>query len=177
MWSTKLTYRISDKHNVEFSIFSDPSRIYYNEGDIFATNNIARMTKRFQSGYNAGVQLYSTWTNNLFTEAGWAKSHSRLDIIPWERSEYGIPQTYNYYLGLALNPTSGFYSFNDRDLSQVYAKLQYIMKITSSNLVLQKKILFLLQSRDQQVDIIHTSLGQKQATPTTKRQNCLQLLV
>jgi hypothetical protein len=128
MWSTKLTYRISDKHNVEFSIFSDPSRIYYNEGDIFATNNIARMTKRFQSGYNAGVQWYSTWTNNLFTEAGWAKSHSRLDIIPWESWEYGIPQTYNYYLGLALNPTSGFYSFNDRDLSQVYAKLQYIMK-------------------------------------------------
>lgn len=128
MWSAKLTYRLTEKHNFEFSIFSDPSRIYYNEGDLFATSDLARMTKRFQSGYNAGVQWYATWTSNLFSETGWAKSHSRLDIIPWEPWQYGIHQTYNYYLGLALNPTPGFYSFNDRDISQFYTKWQYILK-------------------------------------------------
>lgn len=128
MWSAKVTYSLSDKHNFEFSISSDPSRIYYNEGSLFAVSDLARMTKRFQSGYNAGVQWYATWTNNLYSEVGWGKSHSRLDIIPWESWQYGVHSTSNYYLGLELNPTPGFYSFNDRDLSQIYAKVQYIVK-------------------------------------------------
>jgi hypothetical protein len=128
MWSAKFTYRISDKHNVEASLSSDPSQIWYNEGSTFALSDMARMTKRFQSGYNFGAQLYSTWTNNLYSEVGWGKSHSRLDIVPWEPWQYGLPSVQNYYLGLELNPTPGFYSFNDRDMSQIYAKFQYVAK-------------------------------------------------
>ncbi|HNQ77987.1 MAG TPA: TonB-dependent receptor [Acidobacteriota bacterium] len=128
MWSAKFTLRLSDRHNVEASISSDPSHIWYNEGSLFSPYDTARMTKRFQSGYNTSVQWYGTWTNNLFSEVGYGKNHSRLDIIPWFDWQYGIPSVQNYYLGLELNNTPGFYSFNDRDMSQIYAKVQYIAK-------------------------------------------------
>jgi len=128
MWSAKFTFRLSDKHNIEASISSDPSQIWYNEGATFSPYDTARMTKRFQSGYNTAVQWYATWTNNLYSEVGYGKNHSRLDIIPWFEWQYGIPSVQNYYLGLELNNTPGFYSFNDRDVSQLYAKVQYIAK-------------------------------------------------
>ena len=132
-WSAKFNYRVNDRHNLELSVFSDPSHMWYNEGaggGAYAwADQSARLTRRYQGGYNVALKWYATWSNNFFMDAGIGKTHGRLDILPWDHAGYGEPEILN----LDFSPTVsvgkgvGNYIWDDRDTDQFEAKFTYLV--------------------------------------------------
>jgi hypothetical protein len=127
-WSAKLNWRINDKHSLEFSIFSDPSHMWYNEGMFPTLDERALHTRRYQGGYNAALKWYATWSSKFFMEVGLGKTHSRLDILPWDHDGYSEPLkvSYNFSPSLGLGAGSGTVYWDDRDTTQLDAKATYL---------------------------------------------------
>ncbi len=131
-WSVKLTYRLSDKHNFDFIVFSDPYNANWNEGftdSLF--NRYNQMSQRYQGGYNAGLKWYATWTNKFFQEVSVGYTHGRLDITPFQGGAegYGTAALYSldYRYGLAVSPGYGSFTYDDRDINQLQMKWTYLM--------------------------------------------------
>ncbi|MEW5765153.1 MAG: TonB-dependent receptor [Acidobacteriota bacterium] len=129
-WSTKFNYRVNEKHNLELSIFSDPSHMWYNEGYTDTLDRRSYMTRRYQGGYSAAFKWYATWSSNFFMDFGIGKTHSRLDILPWDKAGYGRPQivSFDYSPSLSIGGGIGNYIFDDRDTDQYQVKMTYLYK-------------------------------------------------
>lgn len=130
-WSVKLTYRMTDKHNFDFFVTSDPSHMWFNEGyfpSLYGTYN--QMSRRYQGGWNAGLKWFATWSNKFFQEVLIGDTHSRLDILPWEggANGYGTPLIVNldYTSPVAMTPGFGSFNWDDRDTTQFAIKWTYL---------------------------------------------------
>lgn len=159
-WSAKFNYRINDKHNLEFSVFSDPSQMWYNEGAFPSVNqDIPRQvnfhanatnpshpyadftwptstgwqpgmaTRRYQGGYNAILRWYASWSPNFFSETAFGKTHSRLDILPWDESGYGevYKISADWSPAISVGDGSGTVLWDDRDSSQFQTKETWLV--------------------------------------------------
>jgi len=127
-WSAKFNYRVNEKHNLELSVFSDPSHMWFNEGYVNSLDQRSRLTRRFQGGYNAAFKWYATWSSNFFMDLGIGKTHSRLDILPWDSAGYGRPQivSFDYSPSLSIGGGSGTVLWDDRDTDQLALKMTYL---------------------------------------------------
>ncbi len=123
-WSAKFNYRINDKHNLELSVFSDPSHMWYNEGPFPTIDRRALQTRRYQGGYNVALRWYASWSPNLFSDTGFGKTHSRLDILPWDHAGFGRPEILgaDYSPYVSLGAGIGNYIWDDRDSTQFQTK-------------------------------------------------------
>jgi outer membrane receptor protein involved in Fe transport len=129
-WSAKFNYRVNEKHNLELSAFSDPSHMWFNEGYVDTLDQRSRMTRRYQGGYNVALRWYAQWSPKLFMDAGIGKTHSRLDILPWDSEGYGLPQivSNDYSPRLSIGGGIGNYIWDDRDTDQLQVKFTYLAK-------------------------------------------------
>lgn len=127
-WSAKFNYRVNERHNLELSVFSDPSHMWYNEGYVDTLDQRSRLTRRFQGGYNAAFKWYATWSSNFFMDLGVGKTHARLDILPWDSAGYGRPQivSRDYSPFLSIGGGSGTVLWDDRDTDQLALKMTYL---------------------------------------------------
>jgi len=73
----KFTFRVNDNHNLEATILTSPQHAWLNEGVgnflggaplVPVTDPMARMTRRYQSGFAAGLTWYANWTQNFYME-------------------------------------------------------------------------------------------------------------
>lgn len=128
-WSGKFNYRINDRHSLELAMFGSPSHMWLNEGPTVTIDQRSRLTRRYQGGYNTILRWYATWTPNFFMETAIGKTHSRLDILPWDDAGYGQPEV----LSLDWSPTlsvgagSGTVYWDDRDTTQFQSKLTWVL--------------------------------------------------
>ena len=127
-WSTKFNYRINDRHSLELSVFSDPSHMWFYEGPFPSLDFRAVQTRRYQGGYNAALKWYATWSDKFFMDMGFGKTHSRLDILPWDQAGYGRPEviSLDWSPGLSIGAGSGTVLWDDRDTSQFEVKMTYL---------------------------------------------------
>lgn len=123
----KLNYRINDKHNLELVFFSTPSRMWLNEGFDPTLYNEARMTRRYQEGYNAALKWYATWSPKVYQETSIGHTVNKLQILPWNRSGFGQPGIYNTDLSIGVGHGIGGYSYDDRITTQYQTKLTYLV--------------------------------------------------
>ncbi len=160
-WSTKINYRINDKHNLELSVFGDPSHMWFNEGGagnainqaipqhyqtVNNPNNPAhpfmditwpgatgwapaRATRRYQGGYNATLRWYASWTPNFFSDTGVGKTHSRLDILPWDHQGFGQQELLNadWSQTMTVGSGEGTVLWDDRDTTQFQTKETWLL--------------------------------------------------
>ncbi len=124
LWSAKFTYRVNDKHNLELSVFSDPSHLWQNEGPFPSIDRRALQTRRYQGGYNGALRWYASWSPSLFSDTGFGKTHSRLDILPWDHAGFGRPEilSADYSPYVSLGAGIGNYIWDDRDSTQFQTK-------------------------------------------------------
>lgn len=128
-WSGKFNYRINDKHNLEFAAFGDPSHMWYNEGPLPTIDDRALHTRRYQGGYNTILRWYATWTPNFFMETAFGKTHSRLDILPWDNAGYGAPEivSLDWSPSVGVGAGSGTILWDDRDSTQFQSKATWVL--------------------------------------------------
>lgn len=131
--SAKFNYRVNDKHNLELAVFADPSHMWYNEGASFPSyptiDNRSYQTRRYQGGYNAALRWYATWNSKFFSEVSVGKTHSILQILPWDNSGYGMKQFLSYDTSPTVSVGSGTGTalWDNRDSFQMNAKGTYLL--------------------------------------------------
>ena len=127
--SAKFNYRVNDKHNLELAVFTDPSHMWYNEGPFPTIDARALHTRRYQGGYNVVLKWYATWSSKIFMETGVGKTHSILQILPWDNAGFGQPEilSYNFSPSLSLGPGTGTIDYDNRDSFQAETKVTWLL--------------------------------------------------
>ena len=97
----KLTFRANENHHLEFSFLTSPQHAWLNEGVgnflggaplVPVTDPMARMTRRYQSGFAAGLKWYANWTQNFYMETEIARVQAIAQVLPWTEAGYSQPQ-------------------------------------------------------------------------------------
>ncbi len=135
----KLTFRANDDHNLEFSVLSSPQHAWLNEGVgnflggaplVPVTDPMARMTRRYQSGWSAGLKWYANWTQNFYMETGISHIVAIGQVLPWTQEAYGQPQIINYDWApnVSVGHGPGIMDWDNRYTTQLDSKVTYLVK-------------------------------------------------
>jgi hypothetical protein len=133
-WSVKFNYRINDKHNLELSVFSDPSRFDNSDsmyGVYASAYESALPSYRDQDGVNVALRWYSSWSPTFFTETSYGRGNHILNVLPVGTEASSSPQIVNIDWGMVgdtslpgepagdiygyiMTPGFGWYSYDRR---------------------------------------------------------------
>jgi hypothetical protein len=139
----KLTFKINDEHYLELTAITTPAHQWFNEGAVSPglgnilgsnatvpmTDERARMTRRYLSGYNAGLKWYANWAPNFYMETEIGRVHQEGQILPWDDAGYGLPEimSYDWYPTVSVGAGTGTMFWDTRDSTQLSAKVTYLI--------------------------------------------------
>ncbi len=158
----KFNFRASANHQLELSILTSPQHAWLNEGVgnflggapiVPVTDPSARMTRRYQSGFAAGLKWYANWTQNFYMETEIARIQAVGQVLPWQRSGYAQPQiiSYDWAPNVSVGKGTGIMDWDNRFSSQLDSKVTY--------LVHRHEIKFGVQWEDQKWDAYNGYTG------------------
>lgn len=134
----KFTFRVNDNHNLEATVLTSPQHAWLNEGVgnflggaplVPVTDPMARMTRRYQSGFAAGLTWYANWTQNFYMESKLSRVQAVGQVLPWTREGYGQPSV----ISLDWNPNvsvghgTGIMDWDNRYSTQLDSKVTYLV--------------------------------------------------
>ncbi|MGA9751086.1 MAG: TonB-dependent receptor [Acidobacteriota bacterium] len=134
----KFTFRANDRHNFELNFITDPTHGWLNEGvgntgwqspTVPSVQPDSQRTRRYLTGYSAGLRWFANWTDNFYQESEIAHVHTVAEILPWNQSGYGEPQIINndWAPAVSVGNGTGTLYWDTRDRTQISSKVTYLV--------------------------------------------------
>ena len=134
----KLTFRANENHHLELSFLTSPQHAWLNEGVgnflggaplVPVTDPMARMTRRYQSGFAAGLKWYANWTQNFYMETEIARVQAIAQVLPWTGAGYSQPQiiSLDWAPNVSVGHGTGIMDWDNRYATQIDSKVTYLV--------------------------------------------------
>jgi hypothetical protein len=134
----KFNYRLNEDHQLELTFLTTPQHAWLNEGVgnflggapiVPVTNPSARMTRRYQSGWSAGLKWYANWRQNFYMETEIAHIQAVGQVLPWTEEGYGQPQilSYDWTPSVSVGWGTGIMDWDNRYSTQFDSKVTYLV--------------------------------------------------
>ena len=163
----KLTWQLNQDHQLELTMLTSPQEAWLNEGVgnflggaplVPTIDPMARQTRRYQSGWSAGLKWYANWTQNFYMETSIARIQAIGQILPWTQEAYGQPQilSYDWAPTVSVGHGPGIMDWDNRYSTQIDSKVTWLTS--------RHEIKFGVQWEDQKWDAYNGYTGGVQYT-------------